>query len=136
MEVKNMIRQSIIYSGIPTPPRKHVLVITHDPVQKNPMKNPTIYYKSSMMTENIKVNNPHSYTTSNLKDNYALPSYQDISSRVSTIIYTNFQVTKIYHNNFWKVWERTKDGYSRQKEIKEFKQLRLKMKHGIIYLRK
>ena len=44
-----------------------------------------------MVTDNSKVHKPHSYTKSNLKDKYAITSYGDISSNVSSEFDTNFQ---------------------------------------------
>ena len=54
------------------------------------MKNGSLSYRISM-AQNSKVHKPHSYNKSYVKDKNALPSYQDITSRVSTEIYTNFQ---------------------------------------------
>ena len=53
-----------------------------------------------MMIENSKVYEPYSYTKSHLKENYAHPSYLDISYRVSTEIDTNFQTDENYQKIF------------------------------------
>ena len=47
-----------------------------------------------MMTEKSKVHKPRSYTTSYFNEKDTLPSYKDISSRVSTKIDPNFQSDK------------------------------------------
>ena len=47
-----------------------------------------------MMTENSKVHHPHSYTKSQLKEKYSIPSYQNISSRVSTEVDPNIKSDK------------------------------------------
>ena len=54
-----------------------------------------------MITGKSKVHKPHSYTKSQLKEKDALPSYQDISSRVSTEVNNNFQSDEKHHSRFW-----------------------------------
>ena len=72
-----------------------------------------------MMTEKSKVHKPRSYTTSYFNEKDTLPSYKDISSRVSTKIDPNFQSDEKHHRKFWKVWEQHEEEYSGKKIMKE-----------------
>ena len=49
------------------------------------------FFSVGSMIEKSKVHKPHSYTKSHVKYKYALTSYQDISSRVSNKIDSNFK---------------------------------------------
>ena len=105
----------MIHSIIPTPSIKHVPIIPHVPEQKHHIKNPSIYSVSSMMTENIKLHKPYSYTKSHLKNKDALPSYQEFSYRISTESILTLKVMRNRHKNFWKVWEQHKEDDSGKK---------------------
>ena len=79
-------------------------------------KKPPLYYEISIIIKNRKVNNPYSYSKSHLKYMDALPSYQDISSRVSTELILTFKMIENHHNMFWKVWEHHKKYASEKKK--------------------
>ena len=88
-------------------------------LNKNITKNPPLSSGGSTQKVNRKVNGKHSYTKSYFRDKDALPSYQDISSRVSTEIDTDFQSDENHHRNFWKVREQRKEDSYGKKTMKE-----------------
>ena len=53
------------------------------------------------MTEKSKVHNPQSYTNPKLKDKDFVTSFQEISSRVSTEVYTTIQSEDKQEQDFW-----------------------------------
>ena len=67
------------------PSIKYVPIITNEPVQEHHMKVRHIYSGGSM-TENRKGYKPCGYIKSYVKDKYALPTYEEISPKISTEI--------------------------------------------------
>ena len=72
------------------------------------MRNIPIYYGISI-TEDSKGNKAYSFTNSHVKYNDSLPSYQYISSRVSTNLIQTLKLMKNHRNNVYIVWDRHKD---------------------------
>ena len=63
-----------------------------------------------MITGKSKAHKPHSYTKSQLKEMDALPSYQEISSRVSTEVNNNFQSDEKTSQKFLEMMETARRG--------------------------
>ena len=115
--MKITIIKGRILIGIPKTSRKHVPIFPHDTVQEDIMKNRPLSFVTSG-TENSKGNKPNSFKKSHVKDKDVLPSYQDISSRVSTEIDTNFQSEKNHNKIFWNIYDWHKEECLGRKETK------------------
>ena len=90
-----------------------------------------------MTTEKSKVHKTHSYTRSHLKNKDSLPSYQDISSRVSPEVDNNIQSDEKLPQEFLdNIGTAQKIRFWNEINKRDIKNENEKMKLHIMYLRK